>query len=80
MRNIIMYFAIGNSSTAAGYWGDYKCDVPHQTLVNLMEHLAVTKDQVNLESHTHTHTHTHTRTHQLYIYMHYIRTHTFMLE
>jgi sphingomyelin phosphodiesterase len=31
--------AQGNSSTAAGYWGDYKCDVPYQTLLNLMEHL-----------------------------------------
>jgi sphingomyelin phosphodiesterase len=31
--------AQGNSSTAAGYWGDYKCDLPYRTLLNLMEHL-----------------------------------------
>ena len=36
----------GNSSTAAGYWGDYNCDVPLHTLVNLMEHLTSIKDQV----------------------------------
>ena len=30
----------GNSYTAAGYWGDYNCDTPLQTLENLMEYLA----------------------------------------
>jgi sphingomyelin phosphodiesterase len=38
----------GNGQTAAGYWGDYKCDVPYQTLENLMQHLASIKDQVLL--------------------------------
>lgn len=37
----------GNSSTAAGYWGDYNCDVPLHTLINLMEHLASIKDKVD---------------------------------
>lgn len=40
----------GNISTAAGYWGDYNCDVPLHTLINLMQHLASVKDQVNLLS------------------------------
>lgn len=31
---------LGNSYTAAGYWGDYNCDTPLQTLENLMEYLA----------------------------------------
>ncbi len=30
---------------AAGKWGDYKCDVPHRTVLNLFEHLKATQDQ-----------------------------------
>ena len=39
----------GNGSTAAGYWGDYNCDVPFHTLENLFQYLATIKDQVHHE-------------------------------
>lgn len=29
----------GSGSKAAGFWGDYNCDVPYHTVVNLMENL-----------------------------------------
>lgn len=35
---------IGSGSTAAGYWGDYNCDTPLQTLENLMQYLASNQD------------------------------------
>lgn len=41
-----MHSPAGNGSTASGYWGDYNCDLPLHTLVNLMQHLASVKDQV----------------------------------
>lgn len=42
----ILYFAPGNASTAAGYWGDYNCDVPYHTQENLMQFVAGMKDNV----------------------------------
>ena len=44
--SIAHVFCIGTGPTAAGYWGDYNCDVPYQTTVNLMQHLQSIKDQV----------------------------------
>lgn len=38
----------GTGSTAAGYWGDYVCDVPYHTLENMMESIVAMKDQVNI--------------------------------
>lgn len=32
--------APGSGPTAAGRWGDYKCDVPMRTLENLMQFIA----------------------------------------
>jgi len=37
----------GNGSTAAGNWGDYNCDVPYQTLENLMEFLGNMSEDVS---------------------------------
>ena len=42
----IMLVVVGHGSTAAGYWGDYNCDVPLHTLDNLMEFLGNRSDQV----------------------------------
>ena len=42
----IMLVVVGHGSTAAGYWGDYNCDVPLHTLENLMEFLGNRSDQV----------------------------------
>ena len=36
---------IGTGNNSAGYWGEPLCDLPMQTLVNLMEHLNDTSDQ-----------------------------------
>ena len=36
----------GSGPTAAGYWGDYNCDVPYQTLENMMQFIATMKDEV----------------------------------
>ena len=47
MFTLIIILMSGNSSTAAGYWGDYNCDLPLHTLIDLMEHLASVKDQVH---------------------------------
>uniref|UniRef100_A0A1X7T6Y9 Sphingomyelin phosphodiesterase n=1 Tax=Amphimedon queenslandica TaxID=400682 RepID=A0A1X7T6Y9_AMPQE len=35
----------GESNNSAGYWGEPLCDLPMQTLINLMEHLNDTQDQ-----------------------------------
>ena len=40
-----MHFT-GESNNSAGYWGEPNCDLPMQTLLNLMEHLNDTQDQV----------------------------------
>jgi len=37
----------GNGSSAAGPWGDYGCDLPYSTLINLMEYLRTIKDKVH---------------------------------
>ena len=42
----MLYVVAGHGSTAAGYWGDYNCDVPLHTLENLMEFLGNMSDQV----------------------------------
>ena len=44
-----LFYVLGNASTAAGNWGDYKCDVPYQTLENLMEFLGNMSDEVQAE-------------------------------
>lgn len=44
-----LFYVLGNASTAAGNWGDYKCDVPYQTLENLMEFLGNMSDEVGAE-------------------------------
>lgn len=36
----------GNGKTAAGYWGDYNCDVPLWTLEDLFQKLAQKSDEV----------------------------------
>ena len=41
----LVYVYIGTSNNSAGYWGEPHCDMPMQTLVNLMEHLNDTSDQ-----------------------------------
>ena len=41
-----MHF-IGESNNSAGYWGEPQCDIPMQTLLNLMEQLNDTQDQVS---------------------------------
>ena len=41
-----MYFNTGAGSTAAGYWGDYMCDVPYHTLENMMQSIVARKDEV----------------------------------
>ena len=43
---IMLFVVAGHGSTAAGYWGDYNCDVPLHTLENLMEFLGNMSDQV----------------------------------
>ncbi|XP_064389066.1 sphingomyelin phosphodiesterase-like isoform X2 [Halichondria panicea] len=35
----------GTGSTAAGYWGDYMCDVPYHTLENMMQSIVARKDE-----------------------------------
>uniref|UniRef100_A0A1X7UA88 Saposin B-type domain-containing protein n=1 Tax=Amphimedon queenslandica TaxID=400682 RepID=A0A1X7UA88_AMPQE len=35
----------GESNNSAGYWGEPLCDLPMQTLINLMEHFNDTQDQ-----------------------------------
>ncbi|XP_019855309.1 PREDICTED: sphingomyelin phosphodiesterase-like isoform X3 [Amphimedon queenslandica] len=35
----------GDPNNSAGAWGDAHCDIPLQTVVNLMEHLNATQDQ-----------------------------------
>ena len=44
--NLLFVFLSGTPDNSAGYWGDVHCDVPLQTVVNLMEHLNATQDQV----------------------------------
>ncbi len=41
-------FNAGTGSTAAGYWGDYECDVPYHTLENMMESIVARKDEVHI--------------------------------
>ena len=43
---IMLFVVVGHGSTAAGYWGDYNCNVPLHTLENLMEFLGNMSDQV----------------------------------
>ena len=42
------YVCTGSGSKAAGYWGDYNCDIPFHTLENLFQYLATIKDEVIL--------------------------------
>ena len=58
----------GSGTTAAGYWGDYQCDLPYHTLENLMQHLQSISDEV----HTRTHVHT-TQLNYMYIVSRYAR-------
>jgi hypothetical protein len=46
MSDLVCIYHTGSGSTAAGYWGDYNCDVPFHTLENLFQYLATIKDQV----------------------------------
>ncbi len=39
----------GSGATAAGYWGDYMCDVPYHTLENMMQSIVARKDEVSLK-------------------------------
>ena len=39
------HFHAGSGKTAAGYWGDYNCDVPNRTIANLFENLGKMQDQ-----------------------------------
>jgi len=41
---------LGNSTTAAGKWGDYNCDMPYRTLENLMQFLSNRSDEVGFHS------------------------------
>ena len=41
---------LGNSTTAAGKWGDYNCDMPYWTLENLMQFLSNRSDEVGFHS------------------------------
>ena len=41
---------LGNSTTAAGKWGDYNCDMPYWTLENLMQFLSNRSDEVGFYS------------------------------
>lgn len=43
--SLLMYS--GEGKTAAGYWGDFKCDTPLWTLENLLETLANRSTEVN---------------------------------
>ena len=42
----ILPYPATNPEDAAGIWGDSHCDPPYKTIVNLMEHLNKTADQV----------------------------------
>lgn len=40
--------SVATGSKAAGKWGDYNCDVPYDTLVNMMEYLHSIQDTVSM--------------------------------
>jgi hypothetical protein len=41
----------GVGSSAAGIWGDFNCDLPTSTLMNLMQFLSSIQDQVSQPIH-----------------------------
>ena len=42
---LCMHVCPGKGKTAAGPWGDYNCDVPHRTIINLFQYLESIQDQ-----------------------------------
>ena len=46
LPNLLRMVLIGVGATAAGYWGDYKCDVPLWTIEDLLQKLANKSDEV----------------------------------
>ena len=44
----MLTLSLGSGSTAAGFWGDYNCDVPFHTLENLFQYLYTIRDEVML--------------------------------